>query len=192
MRLLQTLHFPDNNAIAISDDKGMIAIGILGGNEGNTIGIYNRDGKCLRMLKGHQSWINSINFSHDGLFLISSSSDQVSILWNVQTGERLLTLIGEKATFGSSHDTICVVSPQNNLRIMDVVTESVIFETNARNVSIVNYEISKERGAISIIYKNGVMEHWKFPPLQELIDQTRKRFKNRQLTLEERKKYYLD
>jgi WD40 repeat protein len=33
---------------------------------------------------------------------------------------------------------------------------------------------------------------WTFSPLQELIDQTRERFKNRQLTPEERKKYYLD
>jgi len=192
MKLLQTLQFPDTNAVAISDDKGMIAIGILGGNEGNTIGIYNREGKCLRMLRGHQSWINSISFSQDGLFLISSSSDQTSILWNVQTGEKVLSLIGVKATFGCSHDTICVVSPQNNLRVIDVATASVIFETDARTIPIVSYEISKERGVISIIYKNGVMEHWKFLPLQELIDQTRIRFKKRQLTLEERKKYYLE
>lgn len=33
---------------------------------------------------------------------------------------------------------------------------------------------------------------WDFPPLQDLIDETRKRFKDRQLTPEERKKYYLE
>lgn len=33
---------------------------------------------------------------------------------------------------------------------------------------------------------------WKIPLLQEIIDETRERFKNRQLTPEERKKYYLD
>ena len=31
-----------------------------------------------------------------------------------------------------------------------------------------------------------------FPPLQELIDQTRKRIKDRPLNSEERKQYYLD
>ena len=31
-----------------------------------------------------------------------------------------------------------------------------------------------------------------FPPLQELIDQTRERFKDRPLTEEERKMYYLE
>ena len=31
-----------------------------------------------------------------------------------------------------------------------------------------------------------------FPPLQELIDQTRERFKDRPLTPEERRKYYLE
>lgn len=33
---------------------------------------------------------------------------------------------------------------------------------------------------------------WLFPPLQELIDQTRERFKDRPLTPEERRQYYLE
>ena len=32
---------------------------------------------------------------------------------------------------------------------------------------------------------------WDFPPLQQLINETRNHFKNRQLTPEERRKYYL-
>lgn len=41
-------------------------------------------------------------------------------------------------------------------------------------------------------YANGNVIILRFPPLQELIDQTRERFKNRQLTPEERRKYYLE
>ncbi|MBR5013781.1 MAG: PD40 domain-containing protein [Bacteroidales bacterium] len=37
-----------------------------------------------------------------------------------------------------------------------------------------------------------IIRRWDFPPLQELIDQTRERFKDRQLTPEERKMFYLD
>ena len=33
---------------------------------------------------------------------------------------------------------------------------------------------------------------WGFPPLQELIDKTRERFKDRELTPEERRKFYLE
>lgn len=33
---------------------------------------------------------------------------------------------------------------------------------------------------------------WEYPPLQELIDQTRERFKDRELTPEERRMYYLE
>ena len=39
---------------------------------------------------------------------------------------------------------------------------------------------------------DGTIRIWDFPPLQELIDQTRKRFKDRQLTPEEKRKYYLE
>lgn len=44
---------------------------------------------------------------------------------------------------------------------------------------------------VSASYDNNVII-WDFPPLQELIDQTHERFKNRQLTLEERRMYYLE
>lgn len=41
-------------------------------------------------------------------------------------------------------------------------------------------------------YDDGTIRIWDFPPLQELIDQTRERFKDRPLTPEERKMYYLE
>ena len=41
-------------------------------------------------------------------------------------------------------------------------------------------------------HHHGVIRQYDFPPLQELIDQTRERFKNRPLTDEERKMYYLE
>ena len=39
---------------------------------------------------------------------------------------------------------------------------------------------------------DGTIRLWPFPPLQDLIDQTRERFKDRPLTPEERKMYYLE
>ena len=33
---------------------------------------------------------------------------------------------------------------------------------------------------------------WEFPPIEQLVDDTRKRFKDRPLTKEERQKYYLE
>ena len=39
---------------------------------------------------------------------------------------------------------------------------------------------------------DGTIRIWAFPSLQELIDSTTARFKTRQLTPEERRKYYLE
>lgn len=39
---------------------------------------------------------------------------------------------------------------------------------------------------------DGTVRIWEYPPLQDLIDETRRRFKDRQLTPEERREYYLD
>lgn len=41
-------------------------------------------------------------------------------------------------------------------------------------------------------FNNRCIQIWDFPSLQDLIDETRKRFKDQQLTPEERRKYYLD
>lgn len=45
---------------------------------------------------------------------------------------------------------------------------------------------------IMTVSTDGTIRIWDFPPLQELIDQTRECFKNRPLTEEERKMYYLE
>lgn len=39
---------------------------------------------------------------------------------------------------------------------------------------------------------DGLIQYWDYIPLQELIDKLRRRFKNRQLTPEERKRFYLE
>lgn len=188
---IQTIPIPDSSVIAISDDNEMIAIGNYLGNDGNTVSILDREGKCLKRLAKHKSFINTINFSPNGQFLITSSNDTITKLWNIQTGECLLTMFGLKPTFLDNH-TLCLSTPQNSLICLDINTGCSIFETNKCEYPIVNYSLGEERRKISIIYKNGEIRHWSFPPLQELIDETRERFKNRQLTPKERRKYYLE
>lgn len=50
---------------------------------------------------------------------------------------------------------------------------------------------NKEESILSLSIDKTVCQ-WDFTPLQELIDETRERFKNNPLKKEDRKKYYLE
>jgi WD40 repeat protein len=55
----------------------------------NTIKLWNVEtGEEIRTLKGHDSSVNSVNFSPDGKTLVSGSWDNTIKLWNVETGKK--------------------------------------------------------------------------------------------------------
>ena len=57
---------------------------IVSGGEDSTIKIWNRDGKLLKTLKEHKSWVNKISFSPDGTLMATASSDNTVKLWSFE------------------------------------------------------------------------------------------------------------
>ena len=51
-------------------------------------------GKCLHTLVGHEDGVNCSAFSKDGTLIVSGSDDKTIRVWNVDTGECILTLKG--------------------------------------------------------------------------------------------------
>ena len=91
---------------------------------------------------------------------------------------------------------------QDGTRVVSVSTDSSLnvwdCDTGCELVSLfghlerVNSVSFSPDGKQVVSASDGTLIIWKFPPLQELIDQTRERFKDRPLTPEERKRYYLE
>lgn len=54
--------------------------------------LYKINGKLIRTFIGHTGEIWSVSISNDGKILASASSDQTIKLWNIKTGELLVTL----------------------------------------------------------------------------------------------------
>jgi WD40 repeat protein len=87
-------------AVAVSPDGGRILVG--GGNFGIDYGpeqarivmLDASTGEKLQELVGHTTLINSIAFSPDGRYALSSSEDQTVRLWEVGTGEQLVVFTG--------------------------------------------------------------------------------------------------
>ncbi|NME68041.1 caspase family protein [Flammeovirga aprica] len=73
---------------------------------GGSLKLYNKSGALIRAFEGHSGSVITANVSNDGKYLISSSADQTTKLWNLQTGELLASLF-----ISATNDWVCW-SPQ--------------------------------------------------------------------------------
>ena len=60
----------------------------------NLIYFINIDSNIFKLLKGHTKYVESVGFNHDGTKIVSGSWDETIRVWNVDTGECILTLKG--------------------------------------------------------------------------------------------------
>ncbi|MCA2717734.1 hypothetical protein [Microcystis sp. M169S2] len=82
-------------------------------------------------LEGHDSDVNSVNFSPDGKTLVSGSDDNTIKLWNVETGQEIRTLKGHDSAvysvnFSPDGKTLVSGSYDNTIKLWDVETGRVI------------------------------------------------------------------
>ena len=48
--------------------------------------------KTIAILKGHNSFVNSVAFNYNGTIIASGSDDNTIKLWNIETKELIATL----------------------------------------------------------------------------------------------------
>ena len=163
-----------------------------------TIRIWDsKTGKQVgRTMIGHSESVNSAYFSHDGCYIVSASDDKTIRIWDVSNGIQLgKTMVGHtdrvsSARFSPNSKRIVSASDDRTIRIWDVDTTLFSNKSIYKKYNIINDSIKNNH--IVSISNDGKAYNWDFNALQKLIDKTRERFKNRQLTPEERRKYYLD
>ena len=151
----------------------------------------------LFSLKGHKNSVNTISFSPDGKNLVSGASDNMVKIWDYDRADEQMTLIGHTDPIlcvRYSPDGKYIVSSSNDktIRIWNAETGECIYIIEGHTEGVSFADFTFDGNHIVSASKDGTIRQWDFPPLQDLIDQTRERFKNRPLTEEERKMYYLE
>ena len=149
-------------------------------------------------LVGHTEAVNSATFSPDGKYIVSASDDKTVRIWDTKTGKQIGgPLVGHtkavnSATFSPDGKYIVLPSNDKTIRICDAKTGKQIGKPLVGHTWLVISATFSPDG--NFIVSNSLDEIliWEFPSLQDLVDQTRERFMDRSLTVEERQKYYLD
>ena len=185
------------NYAAFSPDGKRIVIA----SSDNTIRIWDaQTGKMIgNPLVGHTSYVISASFSPDGKRIVSASSDNTVRIWDAQRGKQIGgPLEGHSGyvysvAFSPDGKRIVSASQDKTIRIWDTQTGKQIGEPLQGHTDYVNSAaFSPDGKRIVSASSDNTIRIWDFPPLQELIDQTRERFKDRKLTPEEKRKYYLE
>ncbi|WP_286824661.1 hypothetical protein, partial [Microcystis sp. LSC13-02] len=88
--------------------------------------LLNRKSERNR-LEGHDSVVTSVNFSPDGKTLVSGSRDNTIKLWDVETGQEILTLKGHDSNvwsvnFSPDGKTLVSGSGDNTIKLWNVET----------------------------------------------------------------------
>ena len=171
-------------AIFSPNDKTIASFDSLGST--NNIYLWDsKNGTLTKTLAGHKSTVNSINFSHD---TYPANSDLVTYAEFSPNGKYILSL----PMFGYEEKVWDAKTGNLVLNLTRVGNPSLTRDGIPNMTAFKQVHFSPEGDQIFAISSEGEVFTIDFPPLQDLIDQTRERFKARPLTDDERRQYYLD
>jgi len=126
--------------------------------------------KCIGYtFEGHQDCVNSLDFSHDGSFIVSAGSDDKTVrIWNMNTRESKVFPIADDPEL-----VLCVaVSPDDRfvaagsedgvVHIWDVVTRTLIDCLRGDGGSVYSVAFTPDgKGLMSCSFEN-IFEYWEF------------------------------
>lgn len=207
--------------IFVIDRKSKKIIHLLEGHNGDVLNaIFSHDGRILASTSQDKTlriWdiekgictktiplsSNSYKIAIDhNSKLIATSVNQIYEfnninIYNIQTGELLQSLKGhtggiESICFSSNSKYIVSASDDKTIKVWDVATGFCIQTLYGHTQEIRQAFFNSNDTQIISSSWDGTIKIWDFPPIEKLIEETKKRFKDNPLTPEERRQYYLE
>ena len=173
---------------------------IIAGGVDQKVNVWDvYSGNLVMSLKGHTGKINSVKYSPNGKFIVSASDDKTIICWDADNGSIQWQLRGPESEISSlayspDGNYIAATSSDidNQVIVCDSKTGELIVAYKGLMAPAESVAFCPNSRHIVSAGLDGTIVVWDFPPLQEVVNETRERFRNKPLTSEERFKFYLE
>ena len=191
-------HEKSVNYVCFSPDGKLIA----SASDDKTVIIWDAEtAEPIKVYWDHFAEVFSVVFSQDGHHFMSTSYDRTIIIRDMNYENSLLRLNDYSNNIINgfryamySPDNQYIISTSNNgtIGVWDADMGDLLYILEGHRSRVNTVDVSPDNRRIVSASDDGTIRIWDFPPLQELIDRTRERFKDNPLTPDERKMYYLE
>lgn len=177
-----------------SPDGSLIAAGSIS----REAKVWNvQSGKLVHSYTGHTNAITAVTISPDNSHIVAGSEDKTIICWNVQDG----SVVWKKdvrdnvRSVAYSRDGRYIVATITNtstpIIVLDACTGEMLVNLYGPMSEQVSTFFSPDDRTIISVGKSAIY-WWSFPPLSEIMATVKEDLKNRQLTTEEKRRYFLE
>lgn len=168
---------------------------VVSASADKTVRVWDaKSGEC-EVLDGHTDLVYSASYSPDGKHIVSASKDKTVRVWDVETNEcKVLeghTQDVTSASFSPDGKRIVSCSEDGTIRIWDVESERCLYTHKVSSGAVYSATFSPDGRHIAYSDRKALIT-MKSLPFEELFRETQERFKNRKLTPEEKRMYYLE
>lgn len=170
--------------------------------ENGSVVIYNVHNfqdyhKLGHMFEYQSGEIKYLLFSPDDKYLVCASEDYSIKIWNIEKNEIEKTLQGHTSAvsslaFSPNGKYLASSSSDGTVIIWDYKSGVIIETLKGHFYEVISVKFSPDGRTIATASSDCTIKIWEFLPLEELVQKAIEKCANRQLTPEERRKYYLE
>ena len=126
-------------AVDISPDLTLLA---MGGSD-KKLHIYNLSDGDKLALKGHSSWLSTVNFSPDGKWLATGDQNGQILIWDIELGDKINSLSKHKAevnalSWRSDSKTLASCSKDSQYIVWEPLEEKPLKQSKAHSSKVIN------------------------------------------------------
>ncbi len=155
-------------ALALSRDGRLLAAGGRTGPAGEQqpIRLYDlNQGTLVGLLQSHDDAVLSLDFSPDGERLVSASTDDTAIIWDVASRKALHRLSGHKgdvnaARFTSDGSGVVTASDDDTLKFWDASDGTLVSTLTGHTDKVIALAVSMRDGQVASGALDGTIKFW--------------------------------